>query len=108
MDHEYNLLEFSWSTGTECILQITIDLGLPDRIGHPPQGCQDEKQVGHVGVGGPLKEHNDAKNVEDGAAHKDGHPPHVLDEVAEGGGAEGVNHTVGDEDVAHVAHTQFA
>ena len=38
---------------------LTVDLRLPDSIGHAPEGGQDVEEVGLFGVGGPIEEDDD-------------------------------------------------
>ena len=83
---------------------LTVDLGLPDRVGHAPEGGQDVEEVGLLGVRRPREEDDDDGGVDEHAKDEDGHAPHVLDDEAEAEGAEGVGGAVGHQDEAHVLH----
>ena len=83
---------------------LTVDLRLPDSIGHAPEGGQDVEEVGLVGVGGPIEEDDDDGGVDEHAKDEDGHAPHVLDDEAEAEGAERVGGAVCHQDEAHVLH----
>ena len=83
---------------------LTIDLRLPDRVGHAPEGGQDVEEVGLVRVRRPREEHNDDGGVDEHAKDEDGHSPHVLDDKAEAEGAQRVGGPVRHQDEAHVLH----
>ena len=82
----------------------TVDLRLPDSVGHAPQPGQDEEEVRLRRVGLPSEEGGHHAQVDESAADKDGHPPDVLDDEAEAEGADGVADAVDDQDVAEVLH----
>lgn len=42
---------------------LTIDLGLPDGVSHPPQTRKDEENRQLVGIGFPVQEGNDTRDV---------------------------------------------
>ena len=87
---------------------LTIYLRLPDRVGHAPEGGQDEEKVGLVRVGRPREEDDNDDGVDERAKDEDGHSPHVLDHKAEAEGAQRVGGPVGHQDEAHVLHAVAA
>ena len=83
---------------------LTIDLSLPHRVSHAPEGGQHKERPALVGVGHPREEVGDDCRVDGGAEDKDGQAAQVLDHDAEAEGAGRVGDAVGDQDEAHVLH----
>ena len=83
---------------------LTIDLSLPHRVGHAPEGGQQEEGPALVGVGHPREEVGDDRGVDGGAEDEDGQAAQVPDQDAEAEGAGRVGDAVGDQDEAYVLH----
>ena len=83
---------------------LTIDLSLPHRVSHAPEGGQHKERPALVGVGHPREEVGDDCRVDGGTEDKDGQAAQVLDHDAEAEGAGRVGDAVGDQDEAHVLH----
>ena len=83
---------------------LTVDLRLPDRVGHAPERGQDVEEVGLVRVWRPREEDDNDGGVDEHAKDKDGHSADVLDDKAEAEGAERIGGAVRHQDKAHVLH----
>ena len=87
---------------------LTIDLSLPHRIGHAPEGGQQKEGPALVGVGHPSEEIRNYSGIDGGTEEEDGQAAQVLDQDAEAKGAGCVGNAVGDEDETHVVHAVCA
>jgi len=84
----------------------TVDLRLPNGVGHAPEGGHQVEDRHLVGVaGGPIEEEDDHADVDQCAHDEDGHAAHLLDDEAEAEGAEGIAHAVDDQHVADDVHS---
>ena len=62
---------------------LTIDLGLPDRISHPPEPGEAVKDEVLLRVGTPIEKRNDNQSVDDSPQQKYGHPAGEFNDMAE-------------------------
>ena len=79
----------------------TVDLSLPNGVGHSPQEPDEEEDPDLVRARPPEEQDGDGAEVDGGAEGEDGRA--AADEAhdgAEGGGEDGVGETVADQDVA--------
>ena len=87
---------------------LTINLSLPNSVGHPPQCRNDEEDVVIVRVWHPVEEDSDDDDVEASSKDKNWNPSKDLDDGAKSHGEDGIKHAVGDHHVADVVHTPTA
>ena len=83
---------------------LTIDLSLPHRIGHAPEGGQQKEGPALVGVGHPSEEIRNYSSIDGGTEEEDGQAAQVLDQDAEAKGAGRVGDAIGYEDEPHIVH----
>ena len=78
-----------------------VDLGLPDRVSDPPEGCEEvDNSKGALGRG-PRQHHDDHEGIDASAQDKDGQPSDLLDDEPEADGSESVANSEEDENPAN-------
>ena len=84
---------------------ITIDLCLPYSIRSSPKSGNNEKHVGHIWIGSPIEQHDDADDIDDGASDENRHSSNVINETSKTEGTYSVYHSIRNQDVSDVMNS---
>ena len=84
---------------------FTIDLCLPYSICSSPKSGNNEKHVGHIWIGSPIEQNDDADDIDDGASNENRDSSNIINETSKTEGTYSVYHSIRNQDVSDVMNS---